>query len=53
MIYDTKSLLSILIICDGRETVFVRTPLGESYAVNGYEIDNDGDVILLTEKMEG
>ena len=53
MIYDVNSLLSLLSICDGMETVFVRTPFGESYVVNGYEVDGDGDVILLTEKMEG
>lgn len=53
MIYDVNSLLSLLMVCDGRETIFVRTPFEESFAVNGYEIDNDGDIILLTEKMMG
>lgn len=51
MIYDVDSLLSILRTCDGRETIFVTTPTNNSYAVNGYEFDEYGDIILLTEKM--
>ena len=53
MISDVNSLLSFLRICYGTETIFVRTPKKESYAVNGFELDEDGDVILLTEKMRG
>ena len=50
MIYDVNSLLSVLKICDGRETVFISTPC-DSFVVNGYKFDNDGDLILFTEKM--
>ena len=50
MVYDADALLSVLSICDGRETIYIQTPI-ESYVINGYEFDEDGDLILLTEKL--
>lgn len=52
MIYSADDLLSCLQTCWGEETIYVRTPENEGFAVSGFEIDKDGDVILLTEKME-
>ena len=54
MIYSVDDLLSCLQSCWGNETIFMRTPKGDSFAVNGFTVDDEsGDVILLTEKMEG
>lgn len=50
MVYDADALLSVLSICDGRETIYIQAP-NESYVINGYEFDEDGDLILLTEKL--
>lgn len=51
MIFDAETLKSELIICEGYETIYVKTPDGTAYAVNGFEYDS-GEVFLLTEKME-
>lgn len=51
MIYSVEDLSSSLESCWGHETVFVRTPKGKSFVINGFSIDESGDVILLTEKM--
>ena len=51
MIYSVDDLLSCLETCYGGETIFVRTPKDKVFVVNGFEVDVDGDVILLTEKM--
>lgn len=50
MIYDMNSLFSLFQLCDGRETIYVRTS-DDYYVINGYEFDDDWDVILTTEKL--
>ena len=50
-IYNVETLSSILEEVFEDKTVYVRTQWG-AVVINGHEIDEDGDVILLTEKMD-